>query len=193
MWCLQQMTLCFQYVKHKLLQWLWKVFHIERLLVASHPISEPLLSNDTQWATCRHLFRFQRCTSRSNWYTAIIKIENGHCGEVKDMCWKCLLLVSIMKFIFLGFCIEEIHFVFVLPAIALKSWFPGPESPSHLAYVDWFTAFASICPGRDHGLYKVSWWVINMKQHSSIILIDLIYQSAHLIPAFGLPGHRAMY
>jgi len=117
--------------------------------------------------------------------TAIIKIGNGHCGGVKGMCWKCLLLVSIMKFIFLGFCIGQIRCVFVLPAVALKSWFPGPESPSHLVYVDWFTPFASIRPGRDHGLYKVSRRVINMKQRSSIIPINLIYQSAHLVPSFG--------
>jgi len=79
----------------------------------------------------------------------------------------------------------QIHCIFVLPAVALRLWFPRQDHPSHLAYVDWFTLFSFLRPGRDHGLYKVSQRIIDGKQHSSIIPISLVHQSAHLLPAFG--------
>ena len=40
--------------------------------------------------------------------------------------------------------------------VLLSCGFLEQESPSHLAYVDWFTPFSSLRPGSDHGLYKIS-------------------------------------
>jgi len=81
--------------------------------------------------------------------------------------------------------VGQIRCVFTLPSIARDSWFPGKTPPSHLAYVDWFTPFSDVRPGRDHGLYKIARRVINGRQRSSIIPINCIQQSVHLIPAFG--------
>src|ERR1700675_4837386 len=95
-------------------------------------------------------------------------------GQARKVWLSGFLLVSITESILLGFWVGQIRCVFVLPAVALGLWFPGQE-PSHLAYVDWFTPFSSLRPGRDHGMYKVSRRIIDGKQRSSIIPINLIY------------------
>lgn len=58
--------------------------------------------------------------------------------------------------------------------------------PEHLAYVEWFTPFNSLRPGRDHGMYKVSKLRnANGQQKASVIPVFLIRQSVHLFPMFG--------
>ncbi|KAF9533674.1 hypothetical protein CPB83DRAFT_890141 [Crepidotus variabilis] len=99
--------------------------------------------------------------------TAMVNIANGGRVGVK------------------GYCVGQIHCVFVLPSRVQKTWFPGQRSPLHLAYVEWFTPFTTLCPGRNHGLYKISRRMIDGQQHTSVIPINLIKQSAHVIPAFG--------
>jgi len=59
------------------------------------------------------------------------------------------------------------------------------QVPSHLAYVEWFTPFALLQPGRDHHLYKISQHQIQGKQQASVIPVSLIRQSIHLVPSFG--------
>ncbi|KAF8952951.1 hypothetical protein BDZ97DRAFT_1992200 [Flammula alnicola] len=85
-----------------------------------------------------------------------------------------------------GYCIGQIRCVFTLPSSAVHAWFGSRKSPlSHLAYVEWFTPFASLRPGQNHGLYKISRHRINGNQQASVIPISLIRQSVHLLPAFG--------
>ncbi|KAF9522196.1 hypothetical protein CPB83DRAFT_872063 [Crepidotus variabilis] len=99
--------------------------------------------------------------------TAVIRIANGGRAGVQ------------------GYCVGQIRCVFILPLATRKIWFSSSDPPTHLAYVDWFMPFASQRPARDHGLHKISRRVIDGRQRSSIIPVNLIRQSAHLIPAFG--------
>ena len=76
--------------------------------------------------------------------------------------------------------------MFSLPAKAVKTWFSrGDEIPQYLAYIEWFTPFVSLRPGRSHRMYKISRSKKQGKQQASIIPIELVRQSAHLIPSFG--------
>ncbi|KAF9522759.1 hypothetical protein CPB83DRAFT_776604 [Crepidotus variabilis] len=113
--------------------------------------------------------RFDRYNNRipGRFDTAMVNIANGGRVGVK------------------GYCVGQIRCVFVLPSKVQKEWFPGQSPPLHLAYVEWFTPFASLRPGRDHGLYKISKRTIDGQQRASVIPINLIKQSAHFIPAFG--------
>ena len=47
------------------------------------------------------------------------------------------------------------------------------------------SSFTSLCPGSNHGLYKISRHLIQGNQQASVIPISLIHQSVHLIPGFG--------
>ncbi len=74
----------------------------------------------------------------------------------------------------------------MMPLKARKAWFSrGMEVPQHLAYIEWFTPFTSLRPGRNHGMYKVSRSMKHGKQQASVVPVSLIRQSVHLIPAFG--------
>ena len=86
----------------------------------------------------------------------------------------------------IGYCVGQVRCVFMLPSRAHKAWFsPDMEIPEHLAYVEWFTPFASLHPGRDHRVYKVSRSIKQGKQQASVIPVALVRQSVHLIPVFG--------
>jgi len=65
--------------------------------------------------------------------------------------------------------------------VGVKSWFSNKPPPAHLAYVEWLTPFSRL----HHRLYKISWHYLDGVQQASIILVELIQQSVHLIPDFG--------
>jgi hypothetical protein len=95
-----------------------------------------------------------------------------------------------LKFTWTGYCVAQVRCAFSLPAKAVKTWFSrGGEIPQYLAYIEWFTPFASLRPGRSHQMYKISRSKKQGKQQASIILIELVRQSAHLIPSL-VPLHR---
>ena len=76
--------------------------------------------------------------------------------------------------------------IFKVPANQLKTVFPGLEhTPSHLAYIEWFTPFAQ--PGAGHGLHRVSYAMSNPgNEHiASVIELEDIQRSCHLWPDFG--------
>ena len=75
--------------------------------------------------------------------------------------------------------------VFTLPSKALKIWFPNQHIPPHLAYVEWFTPFSTLRPSRDHRMYKISRLEVHGKRRASVIPVEFIRQSVHLIPTFG--------
>jgi hypothetical protein len=86
--------------------------------------------------------------------------------------------------------VGQVRCVFTLPLKTLKSWFPAStptnlQVPYHLAYVEWFTPFTSLRPGRDHRMYKISRHMKQGMRGASVIPVLLIRQSVHLIPAFG--------
>ena len=56
--------------------------------------------------------------------------------------------------------------------------------PQHLAYVEWFSSIPTI-PGLNHHLYKVTRLTHCGQRHVSIILVESILRSVHLLPIFG--------
>ena len=57
--------------------------------------------------------------------------------------------------------------------------------PPHLAYVEWYTPFSKLQPGRHHGLYTVTRLHRQGVVHAGIIPVTLIEASVHLIPKSG--------
>ncbi|KAJ7203429.1 hypothetical protein C8J57DRAFT_1101231 [Mycena rebaudengoi] len=84
-----------------------------------------------------------------------------------------------------GYRIAQVRLVFTLPHRLAKTVFP-PDivPPKYLAYVEWFTAFKP-APERYHLMYSVSRAVKNGERLASIIPVDNIRRSIHLLPKFG--------
>ncbi|KAL1717167.1 hypothetical protein EV715DRAFT_203825 [Schizophyllum commune] len=83
--------------------------------------------------------------------------------------------------------VGRVRAVFSIPEAARASLFhPGVECPEHLAYVEWYTPF-SARPERDHRLYKVNKCLTDggKRMLASIVPLDHIRRSIHLIPKFG--------
>ncbi|RPD62619.1 hypothetical protein L226DRAFT_458001 [Lentinus tigrinus ALCF2SS1-7] len=84
------------------------------------------------------------------------------------------------------FCVAQVRLVFKLPPQALHTLFPGlpdVQRPNHLAYVEWFTPF--VHAHRDHGLYKISRSLRRAARLASVIPVEQLERSCHLIPEFG--------
>ncbi|KAL1707030.1 hypothetical protein EV121DRAFT_200195 [Schizophyllum commune] len=83
--------------------------------------------------------------------------------------------------------VGRIRAIFSIPEKALASLFPsGNQCPKHLAYVEWYTPFPSR-PERDHLMYKINKCRTDGGQRmlASIVPLDRIRRSVHLIPKFG--------
>jgi len=87
--------------------------------------------------------------------------------------------------------VGQVRCVFTLLATAINTFFQHLLTPGHLAYVECFTPFSKLQPGRHHGLYTVSRHHIDGVQQASIIPVELIEQSVQLVPDFGMtvPSH----
>ncbi|KAI0759461.1 hypothetical protein BD413DRAFT_722365 [Trametes elegans] len=90
----------------------------------------------------------------------------------------------------LCFRIAQVRVVFQIPEKAKALLFPSvpPESrPRHLAYVEWFAPFGSAAsnPSPDHGLYRIRRSVCRGARLASIIPVDHIERTCHLLPDFG--------
>jgi hypothetical protein len=84
-----------------------------------------------------------------------------------------------------GHCIGRIHAIFTLPADALRHWFPVGHKPAeYLTYVEWFTPFKP-SPEPNHLFYKISKHLVRGEQQASIVPVELICQSVHLLLKFG--------
>ena len=86
-----------------------------------------------------------------------------------------------------GHCVGRVRCVFVLPPDTVTHWFShlGRAPPKYLAYVEWFTPFPN-SPDQNHLLYKISKLRVHGEQQVSIVPVQLIRQSVHLFPKFGL-------
>ncbi|KAJ6596504.1 hypothetical protein B0H10DRAFT_1828268, partial [Mycena sp. CBHHK59/15] len=84
-----------------------------------------------------------------------------------------------------GYRIAQVRVIFTLPERLAKTVFPlNVRPPKYLAYVEWFSAFKPQ-PERHHLMYKVSRVIRNGDRLASIIPVDNIRRSIHLLPKFG--------
>ncbi|KAH8997704.1 hypothetical protein EDB86DRAFT_2803420 [Lactarius hatsudake] len=85
-----------------------------------------------------------------------------------------------------GLRIAQVRVVFQLPSKVLPQLFPSAEvaPPTHLAYVEWFSPIPTT-PDSNSCLYRVSKLARNGRRLASVIPVNDIYSSVHLLPRFG--------
>ncbi|KAI9428542.1 hypothetical protein H4582DRAFT_1830580 [Lactarius indigo] len=86
---------------------------------------------------------------------------------------------------FPGLRIVQVRVVFQLPNKVLPQLFLSADVtlPTHLAYVEWFSPIPTT-PDSNSRLYKVSRLTQNCRRLASVIPVDDIYSSVHLLPRF---------
>ncbi|KAI0924852.1 hypothetical protein AcW2_005609 [Taiwanofungus camphoratus] len=82
-----------------------------------------------------------------------------------------------------GYRVGQVRLIFHLPLKCLDTLFPDVVPPTHLAYIEWFTAFTA--PDPNHGLYKIRRCIRDGARLASIIEVRNIRRSCHLYPEFG--------
>ena len=93
--------------------------------------------------------------------------------------------IWIQTNLFSGYRIAQVRVVFELPNQAISEVFRSLDTPpKHLAYVEWFTPIPAT-PDPKHGMYRVSRLTENGRRSASIIQVESIVRSIHLIPQFG--------
>ncbi|KAN0141466.1 hypothetical protein V8E53_000711 [Lactarius tabidus] len=87
-----------------------------------------------------------------------------------------------------GYQIAQVRVVFQILSKVIHDIFPGSDTtlPQHLAYVEWFSSIPAN-PGSNHLLYKVTRLTHRGWRCASIIPVDAILHSVHLLPIFGQP------
>ncbi|KAH9041912.1 hypothetical protein EDB83DRAFT_2228083, partial [Lactarius deliciosus] len=85
-----------------------------------------------------------------------------------------------------GLRIAQVRVVFQLPNKVLSQLFPSTDvaPPTHLAYVEWFSPIPTTLDSNSR-LFKVSRLTRNGWRLASVIPVDNIYSSVHLLPRFG--------
>ncbi|KAH8976730.1 hypothetical protein EDB92DRAFT_1810600 [Lactarius akahatsu] len=81
--------------------------------------------------------------------------------------------------------IAQVRVVFQLPSKVIHQVFLSPDIalPTHLAYVEWFSPIPTTPDSND--LYKVSRLTQNGRHLASVIPVDSLFSSVHLLPRFG--------
>ncbi|KAH8976593.1 hypothetical protein EDB92DRAFT_1938543 [Lactarius akahatsu] len=81
--------------------------------------------------------------------------------------------------------IAQVRVIFQLPSKVIHQVFLSPDIalPTHLAYVEWFSPIPTTPNSND--LYKVSRLTQNGWHLASVIPVDSLFSSVHLLPRFG--------
>ncbi|EIW81904.1 hypothetical protein CONPUDRAFT_54049, partial [Coniophora puteana RWD-64-598 SS2] len=81
--------------------------------------------------------------------------------------------------------VAQVKVIFSIPLASIHQLFlPDQPPPKHLAYVEWFTPFASH-PEANSGLYRVNRDSRNGEKQVSVVPLDRVERSVHLIPKWG--------
>ncbi|KAH9043546.1 hypothetical protein EDB83DRAFT_2227861 [Lactarius deliciosus] len=79
--------------------------------------------------------------------------------------------------------IGQVRVVFQIPSKVIRDIFLN-DAPTHLAYIEWFSPL-SPTPDANHLMYKVSRLFQGGRRRATVIPVDDIMGSVHLIPRFG--------
>jgi len=111
--------------------------------------------------------------------------DSGISGEF------CLYNSIITPDCYAGHRIAQVRVVFEFPSKVVHSIFPGSNTtpPQHLAYVEWFSPIPTH-RAADHLLYKVTRLTQHGRRRASVIPVDTILRSVHLLPIFSQPTPR---
>ncbi|KAJ3752644.1 hypothetical protein EV360DRAFT_54847 [Lentinula raphanica] len=144
-------------------------------------VNDELFGKNTLDSISAHPRRFNsdgQVTQTSHFGTALVRVK----GNSDDM------IEDIAK----DTRIARVRTVFSIPEDKLDTLFPpNCPPPKYLAYVEWFTKFGAN-PERHSGLYRIKKQVSATGTiASSIIPLENILRSAHLLPKWGgaVPAH----
>ena len=86
---------------------------------------------------------------------------------------------------FSGYRVAQVRMVFEIPDREVPQVFSSVDRPpKHLAYIEWFTPIPAT-PDPKHSMYRVSKLMENGCRAASVIQVESIVCSVHLIPHFG--------
>ncbi|KAI9449055.1 hypothetical protein BJY52DRAFT_1127054 [Lactarius psammicola] len=80
--------------------------------------------------------------------------------------------------------IAQIRVIFQIPTRVTCSVFLNDNAPTYLAYAEWFSPLSQT-PDGNHHMHKVSRLAVGGRRRASVIPVDSIIGSVHLIPRFG--------
>lgn len=118
--------------------------------------------------------------------TALVRVPGSEATDVHRMCTQLCTRMYSRQTPHTGLCVAQVRLVFKLPDKVMPDLFPhlpGAQRPNHLAYVEWFTPFTEPCA--HHGLYKVKRSLRGQARLASIIPVEQLERSCHLLPEFG--------
>ena len=83
-----------------------------------------------------------------------------------------------------GHWIAQLRVVFQIPKKVVDDLFPGTSAPTHLAYTEWFSPLSATWD-INHQMYRVTRLMHSDQQCATVIPVESILGSVHLLPQFG--------
>jgi hypothetical protein len=113
-------------------------------------------------------------------------IQSQHTTQGEGINSKSCCFSSDLTNWYTGHRIAQVRVVFHIPSSVMLDVSPALDTspPTHLAYVEWFSPLTA-APDPKHQMYRVSRQMRNGCRLASVIPVDRILRSVHLIPRFG--------